>query len=226
MKKLFLFAALFLAMHAQASDGDMRWAFGDLTPEDVAQDQLKIPDSAYRAVTSKQLKNHEARRVQIVVHKSMKERGYQFLTVAVDGEPAYEAVVSTAWERLAKAKTRSYQSFTPVGKFIPDSMQERRFSHTWQVWLEHVILFSGGVWMHATSPEHFMELGAPASGGCVRLHPRDAEAIFNIVKYYGIDETAITVLPQDSDEAQIPWTLQKREIPVDVMNFRKSLNIQ
>lgn len=212
-----------------AIENDMPWATGDLTLEDLSEDELAEanPELFYRAVNPKQQAEHAARKVQIVVHKSMKERGYQYLTVAVDGQVVHEAIVSTAFERMAKAKTRTYRAYTPVGQFFPDGMQEKRFSNTWQVWLKHVVMFQGGVWLHATTPDHFMELGAPASGGCVRLYPKDAAIIYEHVKAHGINQTAITVLPAAADEKQIPWTMQKnRAVPEDVVNFRTNENIK
>ncbi|MCM2278237.1 MAG: L,D-transpeptidase [Oligoflexia bacterium] len=202
--------------------------FGDLSSFDEAfssdslgQETRMSPFS--RAQTQAQLANHTSRRVQIFVHKSMKERGYQYLQVFVDGALEYDAPTSTAWERFAKAKTRSYQAYTPVGKFVPDGMEPRRFSNTWQVWLKYVIRFSGGIWIHATTPDHYLELGSPASGGCVRLHPNDASVVYDIVSRFGMDETAITVIPAQAGETQVPWKLQSRKVP-DVVTSWRALN--
>jgi hypothetical protein len=180
---------------------------------------------SYRA-TGPQIEVHKRKRVQIVVNKSMKERGYQYLQVKVDGSVVYDAPVSTAWEREAKAKTRTYKAYTPVGQFFPDGMQEKRFSNTWQVWLKHVIRFSGGIWLHATTPDHFMELGSPASGGCVRVYPSDAEQIYRIVTQYGMNNTAITVLPAEKTEKQVPWNKLNLQAPEKISTWRAEKSIR
>lgn len=209
-----------------ASDAD--WASGDLTGADGEGISLELDDLGldaprllYRATGPRQLEAHARKRVQILVRKSMTERGYQYLTVHVDGSLQYDAPVSTAWERLAPGKTGSYQASTPPGKFIPDGMQPKRFSNRWQVWLQHVIRFNSGIWIHATTPDHFLELGAPASGGCVRLHPSDAREVYEIVEKYGLNETAITVLQHDPSEKQVPWKLQpSKQIPTELQHWR------
>ncbi len=205
---------------------DDEFNVGDLAgPDELSEDEQdglepEEREMFYRATTPKQLEAHAAKRVQVVVTKSMKPRGYQFLQVIVDGNVEYDAPVSTAWERNAKAKTRTYYAYTPVGKFFPDAMEIKRFSNTWQVMLHHVIRFSGGVWMHATTPDHFMELGAPASGGCVRLHPVDAKNVYEILAKYGVSNVAITVNPADASEKQVPWKELKLQAPEPLVKWR------
>jgi len=198
------------------------WNFGDLSAEDAPN-----PSLDYRVSSKVDLEKHARKRVQIVVHKSMKARGYQFLTVSVDGSVQFEAPVSTAWERIAQAKTGAYRASTPPGTFYPDAIEPKRFSNKWQVWLTNVIRFNSGIWIHSTTPEHYAELGAPASGGCVRMHPNDSKVVWDIVDKYGIQETAITVLAHESDEPQLPWKLQpKLQIPADVQAWRVTHKIR
>lgn len=223
--------ALLGAPQAFAQEPLAPFNYGDLTIDDLTQDEIEAMafgerELFSRAKTKAQLLDYESRRVQIVVNKSMKERGYQFVSVFVDGELKYEAPVSTAWERMAKAKTKTYFAFTPVGKFFPDSMHLKRYSFTWKVWLSNVIPFSDGVWLHATTPDHFKELGAPASGGCVRVHPVDAQEIYKIVEENGMHETAITVLAADSDEKQVPWTVSKIPMPSHLIQWRKAMGVE
>lgn len=218
----------------QQTEPDIEDGFnsGDLAgPDEISEDEqdgleTEEREMFYRAQTSKQLEEHAKKRVQIVVTKSMKVRGYQFVQIKVDGDVVYDSPVSTAWERTAKAKTRSYFAYTPDGQFYPDAMEPKRFSNTWQVTLYHVIRFSGGVWMHATTPDHFAELGAPASGGCVRMHPSDAKNIYEIVAKYGANEAAITVLPADKVEKQIPWKNQSLQMPAALIQWRNSNSIK
>jgi len=181
----------------------------DVIPEEE-EDELGESDSEVserefsRRILRKEAADFSERRVQIVVHKSMKEIGLQYLTVSVDGKLEQAFTVSTAWERRVKGKSgRVYNASTPVGRFIPDGMQVKRWSNLWQVNLQYVIRFSGGVWIHATTPDHYAELGAPASGGCVRMYPEDAEQLYKIVSSYGLNETAITVLEHAPGEPQV-----------------------
>jgi hypothetical protein len=213
------------------AEDEQDFSQGDLSSEELDQDEVdglaeEERETFYRAQTQAQQEAHAKKRVQVVVTKSMKERGYQFVTIKVDGGVVYDSPVSTAWEREAKGKTRTYFAYTPVGQFFPDGMQKQRWSNLWQVMLQHVIRFSGGVWMHATTKDHFAELGAPASGGCVRLYPSDAKAIYEIVEKFGINETAITVLPADKAEPQIPWKQLKLPMPSPLIEWRGQNNIK
>ncbi len=212
-----------------AATQEVEWNYGDLGREDVP---LSISNSMqgldYRVSSKSAVEEHSRKRVQIVVHKSMKERGYQYLSVSIDGSVQFEAPVSTAWERLAPAKTGgAYRASTPAGTFHPDSIEPKRFSNRWQVWLTNVIRFNSGIWIHSTTPDHYAELGAPASGGCVRMHPNDSKVVWDIIAKYGLKETAITVQSHESDEPQLPWKLQpKRQIPADVQAWRVTHKIK
>jgi len=195
----------------------------DIIPQEEMQEEAGLLDDSaepadrelmVRVTSEKGLQDHASRRVQIIVKKSMKEKGYQFMSVQVDGQEVYNFPVSTAHVRVVTgASGRTYKASTPDGKFFIDKMQVKRYSNLWKVNLHHVLLFTGyykgrtlidgGVWIHATTPDHFKELGAPASGGCVRMHPDDAETLYKLVSSYGIQETAITIVPAPG-EPQIP----------------------
>ncbi|OFZ20388.1 MAG: hypothetical protein A2X94_05230 [Bdellovibrionales bacterium GWB1_55_8] len=179
----------------------------DIIPqEELADEEGLYPERDFlRRSSPKELAKHKARRVQIVVYKTMQKTGRQHMEVFVDGSLQEIFTVSTAWERKGlKGKSgRVYNPVTPNGTFIPDSLERKRYSNLWKVWLHYVIPFSGGVWVHATTPDHYAELGAPASGGCVRMHLEDAERLFTIVKQYGMNETAITVVPAPAGEKQV-----------------------
>jgi lipoprotein-anchoring transpeptidase ErfK/SrfK len=53
------------------------------------------------------------------------------------------------------------------------------------------IFFHGGYAIHAT--EAINKLGRPASHGCVRLHPQDANWLYYIVQEYGMENTFIWI---------------------------------
>ena len=54
------------------------------------------------------------------------------------------------------------------------------------------IFFYGGYAIHGTT--EFSHLGSPASHGCVRLDPANAEILFGLVKEAGADNTTITIV--------------------------------
>lgn len=221
---------------------DNAWMFGDLIGEDGdgtfdlwedlpvlgEGDHLwRAPRPQYR-VPPQKIKDYEARPLQIRVHKSIQERGYQYLTVHYLGELKFLAPISTAWERLAKAKRGTYYAVTPHGIFAPDAIEPKRFSNRWQVMLSYVIRFNSGIWIHATTPDHYHELGFPASGGCVRLHLEDAKVVYDWVKQVGLQQTVIMVYPHNQGELQIPRHLQKNPppLPQDFIEWRVSRGIK
>jgi lipoprotein-anchoring transpeptidase ErfK/SrfK len=57
--------------------------------------------------------------------------------------------------------------------------------------MPHSIFFRGGYAIHGT--DRIKSLGRPASHGCVRLHPRNARALFRLVKAHGAGNTRIIV---------------------------------
>jgi lipoprotein-anchoring transpeptidase ErfK/SrfK len=57
--------------------------------------------------------------------------------------------------------------------------------------MPHSIFFHGGYAIHAT--DAINKLGRPASHGCIRLHPRNARWLFQLVKDYGAGNTTIYI---------------------------------
>ena len=57
--------------------------------------------------------------------------------------------------------------------------------------MPHSIFFHGGYAIHGT--DAVKSLGRPASHGCVRLHPRNARRLYNLVKAHGAGNTRIVV---------------------------------
>ena len=55
--------------------------------------------------------------------------------------------------------------------------------------MPHSIFFHGGYAIHGT--DHVRSLGRPASHGCVRLHPRNARTLYNLVRRNGPRNTRI-----------------------------------
>lgn len=93
--------------------------------------------------------------------------------------------VSTGRERMERAKSgRVYFTTTPTGWFSPKRYIRDHYSTTWEAHMEYSIFFNGGIAVHATTPDHYRELGRRASGGCVRLHKSDAIWFWNLSTSY------------------------------------------
>jgi len=105
-------------------------------------------------------------RVVITVDKSAQE-----LTVNVDGATQYRWPVSTGrW---------GYN--TPTGTFRPQRLERQWYSRKYD-WspMPYSIFFAGGYAIHGSN--EISRLGRPASHGCIRLHPKNAAVLFDLVK--------------------------------------------
>jgi lipoprotein-anchoring transpeptidase ErfK/SrfK len=97
-------------------------------------------------------------------------KGSQTATVYHHGHQANHFLISTGREQYERAKSgRWYFTTTPTGWFAPQSYIRRYWSGTWDALMEYAIFFNGGVALHATTPDHYKDLGRRASGGCVRM---------------------------------------------------------
>ena len=115
--------------------------------------------------------------VQITV-----DLGEQLMIVRRDGMGVGAWPVSTA---------RSGKS-TPVGRFTPYLMKRMHRSSLYGgAPMPHSIFFSGDYAIHGTDATG--RLGSPASAGCVRLHPNDAETLFDLVREVGMAATVIEI---------------------------------
>lgn len=106
----------------------------------------------------------------------------QKMRVYVNGAPKYSWAVSTA--------RSGYR--TPTGNFRPTRMHKTYFSKKYHGSpMPFSIFFYGGYAIHGTNAIN--SLGRPASHGCIRLHPTNAAALFNLVNRYGPRNTRITI---------------------------------
>ncbi|MCW5693760.1 MAG: L,D-transpeptidase [Pseudolabrys sp.] len=100
------------------------------------------------------------------------DKSAQQLTVHVDGATRYRWPVSTArW---------GYN--TPNGTYRPQRLERQWYSRKYD-WspMPHSIFFAGGYAIHGSN--EISRLGRPASHGCIRLHPRNAATLFDLVKH-------------------------------------------
>ena len=107
----------------------------------------------------------------------------QSMTVDVDGWPYGRWKVSTAREGY----------HTPRGAWRPFQLKEMHYSKKYDNSpMPHSIFFLGGYAIHATYD--IKHLGKPASHGCVRLHPRNAERLYKLVERHGLSTTRISII--------------------------------
>ena len=81
---------------------------------------------------------------------------------------------------------------TPLGKYRPLwADAEHRSSLYEDAPMPHAVFFVGGYAIHGTT--EVKNLGKPASHGCVRLDPANAEIFYNAVNTVGLFNTVIAV---------------------------------
>ena len=108
----------------------------------------------------------------------------QRMAVFHQGEALYDWPVSTA--RSGKV--------TPTGLFVPEALERFHRSTLYHnAPMPWSIFFSGNYAIHGTT--EVARLGSPASAGCVRLHPDDAQVLWELVQEVGRDQTLIEIVP-------------------------------
>ena len=81
---------------------------------------------------------------------------------------------------------------TPTGAFKPTWTDIDHTSDTYDnAPMPFAVFFTGGYAVHAT--EYVKHLGKPASHGCVRLAPENAQAFYELVQRYGKANTRIVI---------------------------------
>jgi hypothetical protein len=109
------------------------------------------------------------------------DKTHQRMRVVADGVEIHNWPVSTGLPRY----------FTPSGSFEASSMNEIWYSKEWDdAPMPHSIFFTReGHAIHGS--DSVKRLGRPASHGCVRLAPQNAQMLFGLVKQVGLPYTEI-----------------------------------
>jgi len=120
----------------------------------------------------------ESGKIRVEIDKST-----QRMTVTVDGEKRHVFKVSTGKQGFA----------TPNGTFRALVMKEMHYSRKYDnAPMPNSIFFTNnGHAIHATTA--VKNLGRPASHGCVRLSPKDAKTLYDLVKSMGMRSVTIVV---------------------------------
>lgn len=118
-------------------------------------------------------------RAAIAVHVQLSQ---QTMQVSVDGASFASWPVSTA--------RQGYQ--TPTGTFRPTVLDRMHYSSRYEnAPMPYSVFFYYGFAIHGTMDVR--NLGRPVSHGCVRLSPRNAQTLFNLVRQHGAGNTTITI---------------------------------
>ncbi|SEP77583.1 L,D-transpeptidase [Thalassovita taeanensis] len=108
----------------------------------------------------------------------------QLMTVSLDGQPLYVWPVSTA--RFGKV--------TPVGNFTAQFLSRDHYSSLYHhAPMPFSIFFYGNYAIHGTT--EVSRLGTPASSGCIRLHPENAQILFAFAQQVGLPNTHVVIQP-------------------------------
>jgi hypothetical protein len=120
--------------------------------------------------------------VSIVVDKTS-----QRMTVSVNGQQRYSWLVSTGIADYS----------TPLGTFTPSRLARLHYSREWDnAPMPHSIFFTdAGHAIHGSGATN--HLGSPASHGCVRLAPRHASILFDLVRVEGPSNTRVEITGMD-----------------------------
>jgi len=107
----------------------------------------------------------------------------QRMVVSVDGVERYSWPVSTGRPGYS----------TPSGTFTPTSMNKIWYSKQWDnAPMPHAIFFTKkGHAIHGTNEVKY--LGKPASHGCVRISPKNATTLYDLVAKNGLDHTEVVL---------------------------------
>jgi hypothetical protein len=118
-------------------------------------------------------------RADLLIHV---DKSTQQMDVSLDGAPLFVWPVSTG--------AAGYD--TPSGSFKPFRMEKEHFSKEWDdAPMPHSIFFT--MKGHAIHGSNHNSIGRPASHGCVRLSPKNAAILFDLVKQEGMAKTRVVL---------------------------------
>ncbi|MDP1908564.1 MAG: L,D-transpeptidase, partial [Hyphomicrobium sp.] len=111
------------------------------------------------------------------------DKSRQQMTVALNGAPLFVWPVSTG--------ARGYD--TPSGAYTPFRMERTHFSREWDdAPMPHSVFFTRqGHAIHGSY--HLKAIGQPASHGCVRLEPKNAKILFDLVRQEGMQNVRVSL---------------------------------
>ena len=117
---------------------------------------------------------------RVVAHVSITS---QTMNVYHEGRLIYTWPVSTA--KAGK--------ITPAGTYEPEFLSRNHRSRRYNnAPMPFAIFYDGNYAIHGT--DQIKRLGKPASHGCVRLDPKNAKILFEMVKAEGMENTRVVIV--------------------------------
>ncbi len=112
-------------------------------------------------------------------------------TIDLSAQRMYVSIGKThAYTWAISSGRKGYR--TPTGTYRPTRMYREYYSRKYNGSpMPNSIFFRGGYAIHGTG--YTKSLGRPASHGCVRLHPTNARALYNLVRKHGRGNTRIRI---------------------------------
>ncbi len=109
----------------------------------------------------------------------------EFVLVSLRGRIKHAWVTSTAQsykQRKHATKGMIYPSTAEGKGFKPHALNRDHVSSVYKNGrMPFAIFFNGGMALHATTPDHYPELGIKDSGACTRLYRPNAEELWEII---------------------------------------------
>lgn len=126
------------------------------------------------------------------------------LSMALNAQSTVSVVVSISTQSMSVTDDKSGADYrwkvstakrgyrTPIGTFHPISMEKMHYSSLYENSpMPHSVFFHGNFAIHGT--EYVKRLGKPASHGCVRLDPRNAKRLFEMIQQAGMTNVTIEI---------------------------------
>jgi hypothetical protein len=134
------------------------------------------------------------------------DKSRQQMTVALNGAPLFVWPVSTG--------APGYD--TPSGAYTPFRMERTHFSREWDdAPMPNSVFFTKqGHAIHGSN--HLRAIGQPASHGCVRLEPKNARILFDLVKQEGMQNVRVTLSGETPERGAAQ--VARRGDGYDIMN--------
>ena len=89
--------------------------------------------------------------------------------------------------------TAKASKVTPTGVYKAEALSRHHRSRLYNnAPMPFAIFYDGHYAIHGT--DQIKRLGAPASNGCVRLHPDNAEILFDMVKWEGMENMRVEIV--------------------------------
>jgi L,D-transpeptidase catalytic domain len=135
-------------------------------------------------------------RADLLIHV---DKSTQQMEVSLDGAPLFVWPVSTG--------APGYD--TPSGNFKPFRMEAEHYSKEWDdAPMPHSIFFT--MKGHAIHGSNHKSIGRPASHGCVRLEPKNAAILFDLVKQETMARTRV-VLDGETPGVRAPQVARQNQ---------------